>query len=76
MQCAMNIYHDMYFLQYEFKVKGIRKVRCYLQVSVDGAKVTKRKSKRVTVCVTYTGQPSHLINWHSSKWDLYTLTEN
>ena len=36
-------------MQYEFKVKGIRKVRCYLQVSVDGAKVTKRKSKRVSV---------------------------
>ena len=34
-------------------MKGIRKVRCYLQVSVDGAKVTKRKSKRVTVCYIY-----------------------
>lgn len=42
----LDIIAAMRRIRYEFKVKGIRKVRCYLHVSVDGAKVTKRKSKR------------------------------
>ena len=33
--------------QYEYKVKGTRKVRCALQVATSGVKVSKRKSKRV-----------------------------
>ena len=31
--------------QYEFKVKGIRKARCALEVSMQGVKVTKRKRR-------------------------------
>ena len=34
--------------QYEFKVKGIRKIRCTLDVSTTGVKVSKRKRKRVS----------------------------
>lgn len=35
-------------LQYEFKVKGIRKVRSNIIISTQGVKVTKRKRKRVS----------------------------
>ena len=44
-------------VQYEFKVKGIRKMRTTLQVSTQGVRVSKRKRKRVrlrereSVCV-------------------------
>ena len=34
--------------QYEYKVKGVRKKRCYIEMSVGGVKITRRKSKRVS----------------------------
>ena len=34
--------------QYEYKVKGVRKKRCYIEMSVSGVKISKRKSKRVS----------------------------
>ncbi len=35
--------------QYEYKVKGIRKVRVFLEISTGGVKVFKRKGKRVSI---------------------------
>ena len=34
--------------QYEYKVKGCRKKRCYIEMSVSGVKISRRKSKRVS----------------------------
>jgi hypothetical protein len=35
-------------LQYEYKVKGVRKKRCYIEMAVSGVKISRRKSKRVS----------------------------
>ena len=35
-------------LQYEFKVKGIKKIRAHMYMSLDGVKVTRRKKNRVS----------------------------
>ena len=58
---GVDKFNFVFFFQYEFKVKGIRKVRCYLHVSVDGAKVTKRKSKRVCTIVCINSE-FHLVH--------------
>ena len=48
--CKIDIITAMRRIRYEYKVKGIRKVRCSLQVSVSGVKVAKRKRRRVRGC--------------------------
>ncbi len=52
-----NIYISLslFFLQYEFKVKNIKKKKVNIVVSVDGVKVTLRKKKKVSdlLCVNF-----------------------
>lgn len=38
----------MYYFQYEFKIKNIKKKKVSLIVSVDGVKVVLRKKKKVS----------------------------
>lgn len=40
---------SLVFLQYEFKVKNIKKKKVNIVVSVDGVKVSLRKKKKVSV---------------------------
>jgi len=45
----LPIPHYLVFLmQYEYKVKGIRKIRVNINVAVAGVKISKRKGKRVS----------------------------
>ena len=42
----LDIITAMRRIRYEFKVKGIKKARCHLYMSLDGVKITKRKKNR------------------------------
>lgn len=51
-------------VQYEFKVKGIKKIRCHIYMSLEGAKVTRRKRNRVrqTHMHTYVVEFLHVVS--------------
>lgn len=42
----IDIITAMRRIRYEYKVKGVRKKRCYIEMSVSGVKISRRKSKR------------------------------
>ena len=42
-----------YHMQYEYKVKGIRKKRVTIEVSTQGVKISKRKRRRVRLVLAF-----------------------
>ena len=50
-------------VQYEFKVKGIKKIRCHIYMSLEGAKVTRRKRNRVRHVDTHAHRHTHICTY-------------